>query len=159
MVGFPVRRGGPLEHRQIVNPDRPFALAPPSSRGVSPAVEGGLEGFLVQIDISNDCARDVRTLVGDRFLDFDRPFRRVRRGNVHPSRVAVLIPHRAGDALDGEPIEAVRRELEFELAVLRAPFELEAEAEQVVDQVVVALFVVAGQIAQFVGVDIDGGHQ
>ena len=49
--------------------------------------------------------------------------------------------------------------LEFEVALLRLALELDAQREQIGREFVVALLVVAGQAAELVGIEVDGGHQ
>ena len=82
----------------------------------------------------------------------------VRPRDVHSAVVAVLVAKRARDALDRESVEAVGRELQLEVALLRLALEFESEGEQVVYQFVVSFLVVAGQVPKFVGIHVYDWH-
>ncbi len=150
----------PFEHRQVVNPDCAFrTLATHRRVEFLLELDERVERFLAEIYATDDCAGDVGSLLGDASVHFDGPIRIVQFGNVDAAVVAVLVAKRARHAFDGQAVEAVRGELQLHVAVLGVALVFEAEAEHVLFQFVVALLVVAGQSAQFVGVDIDSWHQ
>jgi len=90
--------------------------------------------------------------------DLDCPLWVVRVGDVHSAGLAVVIPERAGEPFDREPVESVGFELQLERAVVGLALVLDTEAEKIRQQLVV-LDSAAGQLAEFVRVDIDDGHQ
>ena len=152
--------GRALQHRQIVDADgglRPLA----AHRRVQflLQLDQRVEGCLAQIDAADDRAGHVGPFVGHALVDAVDPVGVVRLGNVDAGVVAVLIAQRAGDALHRKAVEAVGGELELEFAVVGFALVLETEVEQVGFQLLVALLVVTGQRAEFVGVDVDDGHQ
>ena len=154
------RRRLALEHRQVVDADGALrALAAHRRVELLLELDERLQPGLRERRAPDDRPRDVRPVVGDGLVDDERPVGGVGGRDVHPAVVAVLVPERAGDALDREPVETVRRELELERPLVGLALVLEAEREQVRPELVVTLLVVAGEPAELVGIDLDDGHQ
>ncbi|ERH09190.1 MAG: hypothetical protein J07HX64_00943 [halophilic archaeon J07HX64] len=111
----------------------------------------------IEVESPDNRGCDVRSLRGC-VPHLDCPLGVVRVGHVDTASLAVVVPERAGQPLDREPVQPVGLELQSELTLVGFALALDTETEQIRKQCLV-VDAQTGQFPQFTGIDLDNRHQ